>query len=133
MPQQPEFTLLYDGKCPICRKEVAWLRWKNTRNRLAFQDIHADDFQADRFGKTLTDLMAEIHGFYPDGSLIKGMPVFRACYQAVGLGWLLAPTGWPLLRQPFDWLYALFARQRLGLGRLFGANSCKTGVCKNPD
>lgn len=131
MFNQPEFTLLYDGRCPICQKEVAWLRWKNTRHRLGFQDIHAEDFDAARFGKTLTELMAEIHGVYPDGRLIKGMPVFRACYQAVGLDWLLAPTGWPLLRQSFDWLYALFGRHRIRLGGLFSGNSCKTGVCKS--
>ncbi|MCK9608584.1 MAG: DUF393 domain-containing protein [Methylomonas sp.] len=130
MLNQPEFTLLYDGNCPICRKEVAWLRWKNTRHKLCFQDIHAADFDAARFDKTLTELMAEIHGIYPDGRLIQGMPVFRACYQAVGLGWLFAPTGWPLLRQSFDWLYALFARHRIRLGGRFGGNTCKAGVCK---
>lgn len=86
MPNQPEFTLLYDGKCPICRKEVAWLRWKNTQYRLDFQDIHAEDFDATRFGKTLTELMAEIHGIYPDGRLIKGMPVFRACLSSRRFG-----------------------------------------------
>lgn len=126
----PEFTLLYDGKCPICRKEVAWLRRKNTQHKLGFQDIHAEDFDAAHFDKTLTELMAEIHGIYPDGRLIKGMPVFRACYRTVGLGWLLAPTGWPLLRHSFDWLYAAFARHRVRLGRLFGGNTCKTGTCK---
>ncbi|AEG02129.1 thiol-disulfide oxidoreductase DCC family protein [Methylomonas methanica] len=130
MPNRSEFTLFYDGKCPICRKEVSWLRWKNTRHKLQFQDIHAEDFDATRFGKSQTELMAEIHGIYPDGRLIKGMPVFRACYHAVGLGWLLAPTGWPLLRPFFDWLYVLFARHRIRLGGLFAGNACNNGVCK---
>lgn len=131
MLNQPEFTLLYDGKCPICRKEVAWLQWKNSRQKLAFQDIHAEDFNAAGFGKTHAELMAEIHGLYPDGRLIKGMAVFRACYQAVGLGWLLAPTGWPLLKPSFDWLYDLFARHRINLGRLISGNSCNTGACQS--
>ena len=30
-----------------------------------------------------------------------GMAVFRLAYRAVGLGWLVAPTGWPLLRPLF--------------------------------
>lgn len=36
--------------------------------------------------------MAEIHGVYPDGQLIKGIGVFRETYKAVGLGWLMAPN-----------------------------------------
>jgi hypothetical protein len=33
---------------------------------------------------------------------------------------VLAPTGWPILRPCFDFLYNIFARYRIGLGGLFG-------------
>jgi len=49
-------------------------------------------------------------------------------YRAVGLGWLLAPAGWPVLGWFFDGLYAVFARYRVRLRRLFG-RSCATGAC----
>lgn len=123
-----EFTLLYDGLCPICRREVAWLFVKNKFGRLGFQDINDTDFDPALYGKTLDELMAEIHGVYPDGRIIKGMSVFRATYSAVGLGWLLAPTGWPLLKPLFDLLYRLFAKYRLRLARLVISDmSCNCG------
>ena len=131
MSLQPEFTLLYDGACPICQKEVAWLQWKNQTGKLGFQDINAVGFDPSRYGKTLPELMAEIHGVYPDGHIIKGMPVFRASYRAVGLGWLLAPTAWPLLRPLFDALYLLFARHRITLGGFLRGKTCKDNACKN--
>lgn len=130
MTSTKDFTLLYDGTCPICQKEVAWLRRKNKQGRLDFQDIHAEGFDPTRLHKTIPELMAEIHGIYPDGSVIKGMPVFRATYAAVGLGWLMAPTGWPILRPGFDILYAWFARHRLNFGRYFASASCRDGSCK---
>lgn len=111
-----ELTLLYDGLCPICRKEAAWLKRLNTAKKLAFQDINTTDFNAAQYGISYELLMAEIHAQKANGQLIKGMPVFRALYQAVGLGWLLAPTGWPLLRPLFDWLYLCFAQHRGKLG-----------------
>ena len=126
------FTLLYDGTCPICQKEVDWLRRQNKQGKLGFQDIHAEDFDPTRLHKTIPELMAEIHGIYPDGLVIKGMPVFRATYTAVGLGWLMAPTGWPILRQVFDALYAWFARHRLNLGRYLASASCRDGLCQTP-
>lgn len=114
-----DVVLLYDGKCPICQKEVAWLRWKNKQGRLGLQDINATNFDASAYGKTRDELMAEIHGIYPDGTIIKGIDVFYAAYQAVGLGWLMAPLRWSLMKPVFVALYRLFARHRLRLGRLF--------------
>jgi predicted DCC family thiol-disulfide oxidoreductase YuxK len=40
------------------------------------------------------------------------MDVFRRAYASVGLGWLVAPTGWPLVRPVFDKAYTWFARYR---------------------
>jgi len=124
------FILLYDENCPICQKEVAWLRWKNKQGGLGLQDINAADFDARVYGKTHDDLMAEIHGIYPDGTIIKGIDVFYAAYQAVGLGWLMAPLRWPVAKPLFESLYRLFARHRLRLGRLLGKQSCEKGHCQ---
>ncbi len=123
-----EFTLLYDGLCPLCSKEVAWLYIRNKWEKLGFQDINDAGFDSAIYGKTHDELMAEIHGVYPDGQIIKGMRVFRETYKAVGLGWLMAPTGWPVLKPLFDLIYKVFARYRVPLVRLVaGDKSCDCG------
>ena len=72
--------------------------------------------------------MAEIHGVYPDGRIIKGMGVFRETYKAVGLGWLMAPTSWPVLKTLFDFIYKLFAKYRVRLASLIvGDKACNCG------
>lgn len=117
-----EITLLYDGACPLCSREMAWLaRLDRGRGRLAFEDISTPGFAPTRFGKTAAELDARIHGVLPDGSLLEGMDVFRCAYRAAGRGWLLAPTGWPLLRPLFDRFYRWFARNR---HRLTGRVNC---------
>jgi predicted DCC family thiol-disulfide oxidoreductase YuxK len=123
-----EFTLLYDGLCPLCSKEVAWLYVRNKHGRLGFQDINDAGFDPAVYGTTHAELMAEIHGVYPDGLVIKGMGAFRETYKAVGLGWLMAPTGWPVLKPLFDWIYNVFAKYRVRLTRLFvGDKPCDCG------
>lgn len=109
----PEFTLLYDGECPLCSREIRLLRRRDRRGRLDFVDIAAADFDAARYGTTRDALMARIHGVLPDGSLVRDVEVFRRAYAAVGLGWLVAPTRWPLLRSLFERAYRVFARNRL--------------------
>jgi predicted DCC family thiol-disulfide oxidoreductase YuxK len=108
--------VLVDGACPLCRREAAiWQRLDRGRGRIALVDISAADFPAAEYGISLAHAMAEIHGILPSGAVARGMEVFRRAYAAVGLGWLLAPTAWPLLRPVFDRAYRWFARNRLRL------------------
>lgn len=122
------FKLLYDGQCPFCRLEVEWLNHLNSKGHLAFEDISAPNFNPSQYGVTQEDLMGVLHGVFPDGRLVTRIEAFREAYRALGLGWLVAPTEWLILRWIFDRLYDLFARYRIPLGRLFGRD-CKTGTC----
>ena len=121
-------ALLFDGDCPLCTREIAWLRRRDRAGRLAFVDIAAPAFDPDAYGRTRQQLLAAMHAQRPDGALLAGADVFREAYALVGLGWLVAPTRWPLLRPLVDAAYRLFARHRERLGRLFG-RSCDEGSC----
>ncbi|MHB8522245.1 MAG: thiol-disulfide oxidoreductase DCC family protein [Limisphaerales bacterium] len=125
------FKLLYDGECPFCRREVRWLERLNRHGRLTFEDVSSPEFDPERYHASREELLGVIHGVFPDGRMVRKVEVFRQAYRAVGLGWLLAPTGWPMLRLVFDGLYSLFARYRIPLGRLFG-RSCASGTCDVP-
>jgi len=114
------FKVLFDGECPFCRIEARWLGYLNKSGRLAIDDIAAPDFDPGRYDSTLPDLMGTLHGVFPDGRKTRGVETFREAYRAEGLGWVLAPTGWPVLREIFDALYVLFARYRVRLGGAFG-------------
>jgi predicted DCC family thiol-disulfide oxidoreductase YuxK len=90
------FKLLYDGGCPFCQREVRWLQRWNRRGYLAFEDISAPEFDPSPYGATREELMAVMHGVFPDGRIVRRVEAFRQAYRAVGLGGLLAPTGWPV-------------------------------------
>jgi predicted DCC family thiol-disulfide oxidoreductase YuxK len=121
--------ILYDGDCPFCKREAAWLSRLDKQKNLEFEDITAPDFNPAEHGLTHEQVQARIHGILPDGSSIEGVEVFRAAYKAIGLGWLLAPTGWPGLRKVSNAAYTLFARNRIRLGNLF-SRGCREGACE---
>lgn len=116
-----ELTLLYDGACPLCRREVESLRRRDERlhgdqPRLAFIDIdQSDDDPASRGGITYRQAMGRIHAIAADGTVLRDLAVFRRAYALVGLGWLYAATRWPLIGPLADGLYGLWAGQRLRL------------------
>jgi predicted DCC family thiol-disulfide oxidoreductase YuxK len=110
-----ELSLLYDGDCPLCSREIEMLRRRDKRGAIAMIDISAPGFDASDYGLDHQTVMARIHGVLPDGTVIEGMEVFRRAYAAVGLGWLLAPSRWPVVGRLFDAAYNWFARNRLRL------------------
>lgn len=109
---QPPIDVLYDGQCPVCQRTVRYFRRRDRHDRLNFIDITGDAFNADDYGLTQAAVMASVHAVSADGRAARGMDAMRIMMRAVGRGWLAAPTGWPILRPIFDWLYRSFARLR---------------------
>ncbi len=131
-PTAWDIKMLFDGECPLCRREIAFLERRNGRGRLALEDIAAPGFDPATYGLDQAAVMGRIHGVLPDGRVLEGMEVFRRAYAAVGLGWLLAPSRWPGLGRVFDAGYRVFARNRLRwTGRTDAA--CEQGSCALPD
>ena len=131
----PHFEVFYDGDCPLCLKEIRLLQWMDQkRNRILFTDIAAPGFNAvHHTGLEHAELMAEIYGRMPDGTLVTGMEVFRQLYGAVGLGAVFAPTAWPGLKPLFDRAYTLFAKNRLRLtGRCGPEGQCTVPLPPTP-
>ncbi len=106
--------VFYDGDCPLCSKEIAFLRRRDRRERIRFTDIAEPSFDPPQ-GLTLDRLMAEIHGRLRDGEIIRGVEVFRRLYSAIGWTWLVAPTRLPGVSQALDLAYKMFAARRLKL------------------
>ncbi|MDR0996288.1 MAG: DUF393 domain-containing protein [Zoogloeaceae bacterium] len=111
---------LYDGHCPICCFDVAWLARRDRHQRLRFIDVRAPGFDPAPYGRSLEALLERIAGRRADGQIVEGAEVFRLVWSAIGFGWLVVPTRWPGLRQLAEAAYRLFARHRLTLSRRFG-------------
>ncbi len=123
----PRITLLYDAACPLCSREVRAMNRFNTRGNLLLEDISAPGFDPARYGLTKEEVMGHIHAVLPDGTVLTGMEAFRRCYSAIGLGFLMAPTGWPMLRSVFDRGYEWFANNRhklTGRGHVCESQTC---------
>ena len=126
-----KLTILIDGDCPLCAKEGALLKKMDKgRGRLDMVDIAADDFDPAVYGATMEQVTGAIHAYDQDGNLVTGMAVFRHAYRLVGWGWLMAPTGWPLLKPIADAFYRWFARNRYRI--TLRKDPCAAGRCKLP-
>lgn len=119
MPTSPKWQikLLYDGECPLCMREVNFLRKRDAgRGLVMFVDIADDNYTPEAHGGVdFETAMGRIHAVLPDGTLIKNVEVFRRVYEILGMGWIYAATKWPIISPIVDTLYRIWADWRLPL------------------
>lgn len=126
---QWQIKLLYDGDCPLCMREVNFLQKKDAgRGLVKFVDIADDSYApAEHGGIDFETAMGRIHAVMADGTVIKNVEVFRRIYSILGIGWLYAPTRWPIIGPIVDKLYDFWADLRL---RVTGRPDLKTLVAE---
>lgn len=122
-------TVFFDGACPICDREIALMKKLDRRRQLEFCDFSAQEYDAASTGFTAADLATVIHARWADGRVITGVEVFRAMWEAVGLGLLAKLSRLSLVEPLVLKAYAWFARNRLRLtGR---SHACTGDSCKS--
>jgi predicted DCC family thiol-disulfide oxidoreductase YuxK len=120
-------TVFYDGACPICAREIALMRRLDRQRRLLLCDFSSAEYDATSTGLAVADLSAVIHARWSDGTVITGVDVFRAMWEAVGLRFLAKLSRLSFLDPLAVKVYAWFARNRLWLtGR---ENACSGNAC----
>jgi predicted DCC family thiol-disulfide oxidoreductase YuxK len=112
-----QIKLLYDGACPLCLREVSFLRQRDAgRGRVVFVDIAAPDYSPETNGGIdFETAMAGIHALLPDGTPIKNLEVFRRVYELLDMGWVYGITRLPGVGAIADRVYGLWADWRLPL------------------
>jgi predicted DCC family thiol-disulfide oxidoreductase YuxK len=110
-----KIKLLFDGACPLCVREVNFLKRKDgDRGLIKFVDIAAEDYDpAENANIDFETAMGRIHAVLPNGEIVQNVEVFRQIYDILGIGWIYAVTKLPLVGSLADLLYRVWADYRL--------------------
>jgi predicted DCC family thiol-disulfide oxidoreductase YuxK len=110
----PQLTVWYNTKCPVCNAGIDWQRSRLVRAARAglieFRDINLEPDALARFGATLADVRRRLHGVDADGRLHVGADCAIAIWRATpGDGWLASLVGSPGIHQISCFGYDRFA------------------------
>jgi demethoxyubiquinone hydroxylase (CLK1/Coq7/Cat5 family) len=120
-PQEDTLTVLYDGGCPLCQREISHvqrLAQRQSGSGLCFADISRSD------DTTVSDierqaLLARFHVQRADGSRLSGAAAFVAMWGRLpGWRWLARLAQLPGMLVVFEWSYNAFLRIRPALQSL---------------
>ena len=102
-------TLYYDGRCPLCTKEMARLA-KLKDHRLQLTDIHT--LTPDPQLPDSDTLLRTLHLRSPDGQLLTGADANVAAWQYTRHGAWFRWMRWPLISRLVDRVYDIWACRR---------------------
>jgi len=113
----PALTVLYDGACPLCRREIGIYRGLQSSTPVCFADV-SDAAQPVPPGSTREQLMARFHVRDTDGRLLSGAQAFLALWAALpGWRWLARVGRLPGAAWAMERAYLRFLRVRPALQR----------------
>ena len=107
----PQLTVWYNTKCPVCNAGIDWQRSRLVRAARAgiieFRDINLEPEALGRFGATVEDVRRRLHGVDADGKLHVGADCAIAIWRVTpGDGWLANFVGlpgiWQIARVGYD-------------------------------
>ena len=114
----PAITVLYDGACPLCRREIGVYRGLKAQQPVCWADVN-DSRVPLPAGTTRAQLLARFHVRSADGTLHSGAQAVLALWAALpGWRWLakagrLPGAGWLLERAYRGFLMGRPLLQRL--------------------
>ena len=103
----------YDGGCPLCRREIGFLRRRRGAERIDWIDIAASVRAEVAPGLSRCDALARMHVRTAAGEVVSGAAAFVALWQALPLTRPLGRIGaWPPLLRLLERAYDRFLRWR---------------------
>ena len=115
-----ELTLYYDGQCPLCQAEIAYLQTRNAQGQLAFVDVTQNGFVAADHQLSCEAAMAQIHGRLANGEILVGVAVFAKAYALAKLPVLAWIMSRPWLQPVLQPSYVVFAKHRQAISKRIG-------------
>ena len=116
--QDDKATVFYDGACPLCRREIDFMRRKDVNKRLTFEDVSVDGATLPA-GRTRDQALARFHVRGADGTVRDGAAAFASMWNELpALRPLAKLARIPGMVWVLEGLYRLFLPVRPFLQRL---------------
>lgn len=84
-------TMLYDGECPLCRREVNHYIAIDKQQRVEWVNIHEHPERLRELNLNLAAAMARLHAIDADGQLVRGVPAFMVVWTQLPFYRVLPP------------------------------------------
>ena len=126
-----KLIFLFDGGCPLCLREIRFLKKKDSSNKINFIDINNDGYNPSLYQDiSYAEAMSNLHGILENGDIIKGLEVLAYSYELIGLGWVYYPLKVEFLAPILRLFYKFWAKYRLEITGRSNIEKLCSSECK---
>lgn len=105
--------VLFDGSCPLCRREIGHYRQLRPRCPVLWSDISTDSYWLEQFDIPHERAMASLHVIDRQGNTVQGAAAFLCLWEVLpGYRYLAAAINRARLSPLLERIYQRFARWR---------------------
>ncbi len=105
--------VFYDGKCGLCRREIAYYKKRDTQSLIDWIDVMEDRKILQQHQISEATALKHMHALMEDGQLVKGMDAFIAIWQRIpGWQWAASTANVKPIKILLDLVYEVFAYVR---------------------
>lgn len=115
-------TLYYDGRCPLCLREIRLLE-RLRDDGLELVDVHHHESRPGEPGQE--QMLLRLHLRTASGRWLSGVDATLAAWSHTAWGFAFRPLRWPILAPLADRLYDFWARRRFD--GLYCDDACRRG------
>ena len=120
--QSPQLTVFHDGACPLCQREIAFLRRRAGADRIEWVDVSGSADGEVCPGVQKDEALRRFHVSTADGRVLSGAAAFAAIWRTLpAMAWLGRIASHPRVTPALEWLYVRFLKVRPHLQRLVPA------------
>lgn len=115
-----KLTVFYDGKCSLCRWEIAFYKKRVNTNTVDWIDITNEEFNVDIYNLDYRNLLMHLH-VEKSGNISKGVDAFILLWQHVPSWTFMAKliSFWPVK------VVAKLAYQLFAICRFYAYSHCR--------
>lgn len=123
-----KLTVLYDGNCPLCYKEIVHYKKKDLNDKLICIDIAHADFDINKYGLDLDEVNLKLHAITESGTVYTGIDTFIEIWNRIpGYDLFSRFVSIKALRPVFDLFYITFAKH---IRPKLPKRGCDSGSCE---
>ena len=114
-----KLTVFHDGACPVCQREIAFLKRRAGAEQIEWVDISASPEGEVCPGVQRDEALRRFHVVTADGRVLTGAAAFAVLWQSLpALAWLGRIASRPRVTPVLEWLYVRFLRVRPRIQKL---------------
>ena len=83
MTKTAALRVFYDGKCPLCQREIAYYQRLTSTEPINWIDANENPNQLRSAGITRAEALARLHAVSTKGEILSGIHAFHAIWKAL--------------------------------------------------